>query len=310
MVKITKNDLVNIESGAMNRRWKKQEDDFGLDLAFQGSRHGEGTQIRRKGNRNDPHTDYQQAIRGAWCDCDMQYSNLSDAKKEELRHEANEFNRNHDTNWSGYHLWMSRCTQDPYQEIHEEFGDSGPDLFEPWTPESWASWTTADGAENWGVSECGVVEASPYCLLSSSAGEAGNPARTISAGETIHGYLNIPSGSWFQLKIGAFDQTDGNRPFTGMVLYERYDYGLLQRKSATALAWSEVAMAAIPSGEWCYFEFGGDDSGATYFILQDASGSPVLSISRSGTGGPSGYLKLENDGSGASAVGISPLEKA
>lgn len=313
MVKVTKHDLVETQSGAMNRLWKKQEQDWGLDLCWQLSGTGEGTILRSKGERHDRHTDYQQAFREAWCSCDVQYSNLPESEKETWRREANEHNRRHDANLSGYNLFMQECVGPKYDEIREEFEDQPIDYWEPWTPASLEEWVHFD-SETVGISvESPTYGETTYSLKLQNPGYIMNQNRVWERGDVISGYIRFEDGYYFSLQFGPVTEERYFEPRYEVMMWIKYGNAALQyiptNDAPEGAYWFEDDPAKAPRGVWLPYEMVFSNDGTTRFTIWNQDNDVVVTFAGGDGELDHGWVRIGRLPDAEGATYFSPMVK-
>lgn len=291
----------------MNRLWKGQEQDWGIDLCWQLNGAGDGTILRTKGGRHDRHTAFQQAFREAWCGCDVEYSNLPQTEKDTWRYLANEYNRNHGTNLSGYNLFMKRCTAPKYAEIRAEFEGEDPAFWEPWSPESWGEWQIISGGGNAEPVTDPSIDGADWSLGMFHTMEAKHVSREWTRGQMISGYFWYDGDPWIQFKLRPADDD----------LPQWVEYRLLFVPDFAGAELSIVpeegdvkAVAdefTAPPHSWMFFELVIAEPDFNMFSLWDDHDHVLTSLLLSDDEFDYGYLQIERREEGYGTMYISPL---
>lgn len=308
MVKIEKHDFIETTSGAMNRLWKRQEQDFGIDLCWQRGALENGTVLRTKGERHDRHTPKQQAFRAAWCSCDVEYSNLPQSEKDEWRAMARRHGHSTGNNISGYNLFMKYCTGVKYEEVRKEFEDEIPDFWEPWVPSSVESYEVLDDSGSFEAVTEPITNGATHSLEVTDGVEIFNEERTWERPCLFSGYIRLIGSPIVHLRWGTKNHPPGSYILYGMGVEAAYDTVSLYAKTQWGFNWDIGRFTSIPSNEWLFFEFVIEEPSTVMVTIWDESDNVVESISWWDSDLDSGWFNVLSSGAGSGTAYISPVQ--
>jgi hypothetical protein len=104
MARLTPSPIIDRLSGAINKVQKDGQDTTGVDLEWRQLDNGDIVQATKGGKISESDND-RLPQQEAWCKCDVEYRQLSDSEKDDLRDRA----RRIDWDASIYQLFMSDC---------------------------------------------------------------------------------------------------------------------------------------------------------------------------------------------------------